>query len=257
MKLVLVLAIAACGRSEPKAPPSTEPPSPPAPAAVIPATTKQLLTAIVPDWTSTTAELRLWKRDGHGWTAVGAPWTGVIGNAGAAWGTGLHGTGAPSGRTGPLKHEGDRKSPAGVFALPASYGYAPAPPSGTALPYTQVDANWECVDDPASPHYTQILDRRRQTVDWKSSEQMRRTDDLYTWVVDVAHNPAHKAGDGSCIFLHVWRGEASSTVGCTAMPEPKLAELITLLAPADAPAYVLLPKGEYKALAEAWQLPRQ
>ena len=34
------------------------------------------------------------------------------------------------------------------------------------------------------------------------------------------------------------------------MPEPKLAELIKALVPADAPAFVLLPKGEYEALAQ-------
>ncbi len=256
MKLVLALALAACDRTGPKPPGIAEPAAPPS-VAVIPASTHQLLTAIIPSWTATTAELRLWKREGARWTAVGAPWTGVIGKAGAAWGTGLHGRGAPAGHPGPRKQEGDGKSPAGVFALTASYGYAATPPSHAALPYTQVDANWVCVDDPASSHYTQILDRRRQPNDWTRGEQMRRSDQLYTWVVDVAHNAARTPGDGSCIFLHVWSGEDSSTVGCTAMPEPELAALIATLAPADAPAYVLLPRNEYEALTERWRLPAQ
>ena len=52
---------------------------------------------------------------------------------------------------------------------------------------------------------------------------MRRDDALYTWVVEVRHNPAAIPGGGSCIFLHVWDGPADTTVGCTAMPEPTLA----------------------------------
>ena len=84
---------------------------------------------------------------------------------------------------------------------------------------------------------------------------MRRPDDLYTWVIDIAHNPDRTPGAGSCIFLHVWSGPGSATVGCTAMAEPALA---TLLASLDAHAvYVLLPSAEYNALAAAWQLPPQ
>ena len=89
--------------------------------------------------------------------------------------------------------------------------------------------------------------------DWRSAEDMRRTDDAYRWVVEVAHNPARTAGDGSCIFLHVWHGPGSSTVGCTAMPEDRLAALMAALAPAS--VFVLLPRAEYDALAPAWHLP--
>ena len=91
--------------------------------------------------------------------------------------------------------------------------------------------------------------------DWSSAEEMRRGDDLYTWVVEVAHNPTRTGGDGSCIFLHVWSGPASSTVGCTAMAEDRLAALLSSLSPTAAPAFVLLPRAEYDALAPAWKLP--
>ena len=222
-------------------------------AAVIPATSQQLLTAIVPDWTSTTAELQLWQRDGAGWRALGEPWPGVVGRTGAAWGVGLHGTGAPAGRDGPFKHEGDGKSPAGAFAIRGLYGYTAAPPEGTHLAYTALADPWQCVDDPASRHYDEILDRRSVTVDWKSAEQMRRPDVLYTWVVDLGHNPARTPGDGSCIFLHVWNGPDSSTVGCTAMDEDRLTHLVAALDPTA--SFVLLPRAEYDALAGAWRLP--
>ena len=83
---------------------------------------------------------------------------------------------------------------------------------------------------------------------------MRRKDELYKWVVELEHNPTATPGAGSCIFLHVWRGPKSATVGCTAMDETVLAELIEDL---DASAmYVLLPRAEYDALAAGWDLPR-
>jgi D-alanyl-D-alanine dipeptidase len=225
-------------------------------AFAIPATTKQLLTATTADWDATSAELRLWKRDGAGWKQVGPVWSGVVGRAGTGWGSGLHGRGAPAGREGPIKREGDGKSPAGVFDLTSAFGYAKSAPPGTTLGYQQVDTNWKCVDDPASRDYNRVLDARTTTVDWNSAEEMRRDDDAYAWVVEIAHNASRTPKDGSCIFLHVWSGPKSATVGCTAMEEPQLASLIAKLVPADRPAFVLLPRAEYDALADAWNLPR-
>jgi zinc D-Ala-D-Ala dipeptidase len=138
-----------------------------------------------------------------------------------------------------------------VFALRGAFGYAKTATS--MLPYLAVTDDWECVDDPASKHYTAILDKRTTTVDWKSAEEMRRKDDLYKWGVDVAHNPGATAGGGSCIFLHVWRGPDSATVGCTAMAEQTLQTLIGKLDPST--VFVLLPAAEYAALAPAWGLP--
>jgi L,D-peptidoglycan transpeptidase YkuD (ErfK/YbiS/YcfS/YnhG family) len=228
------------------------------PTVRVPDETRQLLTATVPDWSSTTAELRLWHRDGAGapWTADGPAWTGVVGHTGLAWGRGAHGDGIPAGRPGELKREGDGKSPAGMFAIGRTFGYAPAAPPGARVAYTAVDAAWRCVDDPASAHYTQILDERTVTPDWTSAEHLRRDDALYTWVVELRHNPAAVPGGGSCIFLHVWDGPADTTVGCTAMPEPTLAGVIARLDPDARPMVAILPRAEYDALAADWSLPR-
>lgn len=210
----------------------------------------QLVTAIVPDWSSTHAELRLWQRDGAGWKLAMGPWPGVVGTSGTAWGIGLHGTGAPAGREGPMKKEGDGKSPAGAFAIRRAYGYAAAT---SPLGYQVVDESWKCVDDPASAQYTKIFDAAGMKKDWKSAEEMRRKDELYTYVVDIAHNPSAAPGGGSCIFLHVWRGPESATVGCTAMEEAQLKTLIEKLDPRA--AYVLLTRTDYDALRESWGLP--
>lgn len=238
MKPWLLVAVAACGK--------------PAPPHGFRVDAPQLVTAIVGDWTDTHATLRLWAREGASWTPVGEPWPAVIGKTGAAWGDGLHGGLAPL--PGPVKREGDGKSPAGAFALRGAYGDARQPPAGTRLPYTALDERTECVDDPRSIHYAQIVERDG-SAEWSSSEHMARQDGLYRWVIDVAHNPARIRARGSCIFLHVWSGPDSSTVGCTAMAEPLLAHLVATLDPRA--VYVLLPRAEYDALAGPWGLPAQ
>lgn len=215
---------------------------------------QQMITAIVPSWTATSAELRLWEREGDRWTLRKGPWPAVIGSTGAAWGIGVHGP-PPPGRKGPVKREGDGKSPAGKFRIrPQLYGYAASAPT-TKLEYRQVDASWKCVDDPRSKHYNRIVDARTVTKDWSSAEDMRRDDALYTWVLEIEHNGIPMAGSGSCIFLHVWGGAKSATAGCTALDETQLRELIEALDGEKSPYFVLLPRAEYDALVRDWDLP--
>lgn len=207
-------------------------------------------------WDDTAATLARFERGPDGsWRAVGARWAAVIGRSGAAWGKGLHGDGGPAGASGPVKREGDGRSPAGAFAVVASYGYAAATVAGAKLPYHALDAGWRCVDDGASAHYNHVIDSTGVTVDWTSAETMRRPDVLYTWVIEIAHNAGAQPGGGSCIFFHVWGGPATTTSGCTAMPQPDLEALLGWLDPAKHPIYVLLPRGEYASRAAAWGLP--
>jgi L,D-peptidoglycan transpeptidase YkuD (ErfK/YbiS/YcfS/YnhG family) len=223
-------------------------------AAVIPASATELLVVITDDWKATRATLRRYRRDGSAWKLVGDPWPGVVGYGGTGWGDGLHGRGAPTGRSGPPKREGDGRSPAGVFPLDDLYGYAKAAPAGTRFSYTPaLDATWQCIDDPRSHLYNQIVDARSAKRDWSSAEPMRRGDSQYEWAVFIGHNPARTPKHGSCVFLHVWTGEGEPTTGCTAMAEPIMRELIATLDPAA--VFVLLPKAEYAALGPTWGLP--
>lgn len=254
--LLVALLVACTGREPqpPQPPPAPEPgPTAGSRAGVLPPTARQLVTGVIAGWSSTSVTLRRWRRAGGGWVADGDAWPGVIGRTGAAWGSGLHGSGAPIGRPGPRKREGDGASPAGAFEIRGAYGYAAHPPAGTALRYTQATDDWQCVDDPGSRRYGQIVDRTQLAVDWTSAEQMRRRDELYAWVIDIAHNPAAAPGGGSCIFFHVWGGPASATVGCTAMSEPAITALVAGLDPSA--VYVLLPRDEYDAFIAPWGLP--
>lgn len=259
-------ATAATATTPAAAPPSQPAAAPAAPAGEasaatsgpVPATARQLVVAVVADWDTVEAELSRWERaDAKSpWQRVEAPWTGVIGR-GAAWGLGLHGEGPPAGQTGARKREGDGRSPAGVFSLGGSFGYAKAALAEARWPYTPVDKRWLCVDDGASKLYGTIVDSSRVTKDWASAEQMRRKDALYTWVVEVNHNPARAPDQGSCIFLHVWRKAGEPTVGCTAMPQPELERVLAWLRPESAPVFALLPAAAYQALAKDWGLPQR
>lgn len=215
----------------------------------------QLVTVVSDDWNRFQATLRRYERTaGKKWQPVGAPVDVVLGREGYGWGRGLHGAGPPSGRPGPVKREGDGRSPAGVFEVGEVYGYAAAR-EGLALPYVQATANLRCVDDPRSHHYNRIVSTAHTPIDWQSAERMRRQDDLYVLTITIEHNTAPTApGAGSCIFIHLWEGPDQGMSGCTAMSMDALEALARWLEP-NAAAFVALPQSEYDALERAWALP--
>ena len=86
---------------------------------------------------------------------------------------------------------------------------------------------------------------------------MRRSDDLYKWGIVVEHNRTAMPGAGSCIFLHVWKGPASPTAGCTAMPENELVKLLRWLDPAAHPILVQMPRAKYSAVQSKLALPKE
>jgi L,D-peptidoglycan transpeptidase YkuD (ErfK/YbiS/YcfS/YnhG family) len=114
----------------------------------------------------------------------------------------------------------------------------------------------EGIDDPRSRYYNRLVDRSRVAkVDWQSSEQMLRADNLYKWGVVVAYNSPARPGAGSCIFLHIWKDSRSATAGCTAMPEQDLVNLLRWLDPTARPVLVQMPRPEYEAARAKFRLP--
>lgn len=215
----------------------------------------QLLTIVSDEWNRFRATLRRYERGPRErWKPLGRPIDVVLGRNGYAWGRGLHGSGAPLGRPGPVKHEGDGRSPAGVFGIGTAYGYAAAK-ADLALPYVQATRDLRCVDDSRSSHYNDIVSTEDTKVDWQSAERMLRDDDLYVLAIVIEHNTEPtRAGAGSCIFIHLWQGPNKGMSGCTAMSMGALNELSAWLRP-DAAALVALPRSEYEALRRPWDLP--
>ena len=224
-------------------------------AAPIAAEKTQLVTVVSNQWSDFRATMRRFEREpGLRWKPIGAPVEVVLGREGYGWGRGLHGPSAPEGRPGPIKREGDGRSPAGVFNIGDAYGYGPAR-DDLSLRYSQATDELRCVDDPRSSHYNRIVSIENTEQDWRSAERMRRDDDLYRLTIVVEHNTSRtKPGAGSCIFLHVWNGPDKGMSGCTAMPMDALEELAAWLDP-EAAVLVALPRAEYEALKRPWNLP--
>jgi L,D-peptidoglycan transpeptidase YkuD (ErfK/YbiS/YcfS/YnhG family) len=215
---------------------------------------KKLIVVTTVDWNAVQGTLTRYQRSGDRWQAVGDTIPIVVGRAGLGWDPALlreH----PERYPGPVKHEGDGRSPAGVFQLKrGTFGFAPdLPGSHMYIPLTQAI---ECVDDPNSRYYAQIVDRTQVAQpDWKSSEKMSSIPQ-YRWGVVVNYNMDHPVrGDGSCVFLHQWSGPSSGTAGCTAMSAENIEEVVRWMDGKDRSVLVQLPKAEYQRLRTHWQLP--
>jgi D-alanyl-D-alanine dipeptidase len=220
----------------------------------------QLVVVTTSGWDAAEGRLQRYRRSSPGkhWKPVDETINVVVGKKGLAWGAGVASADVLRlpGAADPVKKEGDSKAPAGVFRLSSSFGYAEERLQGWKMPYINLSPTVECVDDSASQFYNRVVDRTHVAADWNSSEHMLRSDNLYRWGIIVDHNadPA-KAGDGSCIFLHIWRGPGQGTVGCTAMPEEQLKAILRWLDPKRKPVLVQLPDAEYKRLRAKLNLP--
>ena len=218
----------------------------------------QMVLVTVPDWNTLEGTLRTYQRDhGGAWHAVGGAQPVVIGKSGAAWGIGL----SPPQAGAPQKHEGDGRSPAGVFRIGTTFGYAAH--VDTAMPYRALTATDYCMDVSGTPLYNRIADAAKVGASALkgSSEPMRRDlhfhgDQAYRIGFVIEHNPKAVAHGGSCIFAHLWSSPTTGTTGCTAMTPATMQRLLAWLKPQAHPVFVLLPQDEYVRLRRTWQLPR-
>ncbi len=164
-----------------------------------------------------------------------------LGKNGLGWGIGIKSI--PHKKNEPIKYEGDKRSPAGIFKLTESFGYASHKQS--KLPYLYANKNLICVDDSNSPFYNQIIEA---TGNEKSFEHMRRKDNQYKYGIVVAHNPQAKAQRGSCIFIHIQKAKKHPTVGCTSMQEHDLKKIIQWLDSKKNPILIQIPKKYLKEI---------
>lgn len=217
---------------------------------------RQLVVVTTDSWSANRGTLRSYQRGKHGWVATGLSVPVTIGKNGAGWGLGLN----PPQQGGPVKREGDDRSPAGVFRIDQTFGYAAH--VDTAMPYRALSATDYCVDVSGATHYNQIVDTEvvGAAAVKGSTEPMRRDihlhgDQRYREGFVIRSNPDAVPQAGSCIFGHLWRSATSPTAGCTAMTPATMLTLLAWLKPEDQPVFVLLPRSEYRRLRLSWQLP--
>lgn len=188
-----------------------------------------------------TARLRRFERSSgqESWRALGPAEPAVIGQAGLAWGHPYRALARPGE---PAKVEGDKRTPAGFYALGRTFGFAAAPHRDHLV---LREGETVCVDDPASPAYNTITSRA--AIGPRTSAENMRKVALYRQglVVDYASDAAARAG--SCIFIHVWRSPDQGTAGCIALPEERVTVLQSFRQPGAVIA--ILPQAAAERLA--------
>ena len=177
---------------------------------------RRLILVSSQNMTATTGMARLFERASpqDAWQAVGAAEPVVLGRTGMAWGVGFQHL-ALAGE--PKKIEGDGRTPAGVYRIGASFGFAASPRPG----YRQIADDTVCVDDPASPAYNTITSRG--VVGRKVHGENMRAVPRYRRGLAVDYPTDAKARGGSCIFIHIKRASMAPTAGCVALPEARVA----------------------------------
>jgi L,D-peptidoglycan transpeptidase YkuD (ErfK/YbiS/YcfS/YnhG family) len=130
------------------------------------------------------------------------------------------------------KHEGDGKSPIGVWPMRRVLYRAdrrPAPITGLSATPLAPDDGWS--ENPADPNYN----RQIKLAPGQPGDRLWREDHLYDVIVILGHNDDPVVpGAGSAIFLHLARPGYSPTQGCVALSAGDLDEVLALANPGDA-----------------------
>jgi len=192
---------------------------------------EQILLVVADDFNSSTATMECFEDD----KLVCSDIKVNLGKNGLGWGVGTKNI--PHNKNEPIKHEGDKRAPAGVFKLTNIFGYAKR--SKYSLPYLYTSKELICVDDSDSNFYNQIIQAQGNE---RSFEFMRREDEQYRVGIVVQHNKEAIPQRGSCIFIHVQKGENKGTAGCTSMKYENIKEIASWLDREKNPLLIQIPK---------------
>jgi L,D-peptidoglycan transpeptidase YkuD (ErfK/YbiS/YcfS/YnhG family) len=156
----------------------------------------------------------VYQRTAAGWQPVAAGIPAFIGAAGMA----------------PQTHDGQMKTPMGVFTLDFAFGTAPNP--GGGLQYVQVGPNHWWDGDMKSPTYNtmQVCEKAQCPFNTDPSSGTENLEiPQYVHAVVMGVNKARVPGNGGAFFLHATDG--GPTAGCVAIDDAKLVEIMRWLQP--------------------------
>jgi L,D-peptidoglycan transpeptidase YkuD (ErfK/YbiS/YcfS/YnhG family) len=207
---------------------------------IIPNDSTQLLVVSSKDFNTSIAHLQAYEKIDKTWQKRFQRIQVNLGRKGLAWGKGLISFNHKEYE--PVKKEGDGKAPAGLFSLDGFFGYEK---QDFNFKYLQVNNADLCIDDSHSKHYNTLL-KSTHPEHFKSFEYMKRQDRLYALGIFVGHNQQQTKQAGSCIFIHIQRGENSPTAGCTSMKEETLFKLMKWLEESKHPVLLQLPQSYLK-----------
>lgn len=163
---------------------------------------------------SSKAKVDVWQRGPGGWQPVAAGIPGWVGANGMA----------------PQTHDGQMKTPLGVYTLDFAFGTQPNP--GGGLQYVQVGPEHWWDGDMKSPTYNTMQTCRRDRCPFDTAAASG-TENLdipqYAHAVVMGVNKARVPGNGGAFFLHTTDG--GPTAGCVAIADDTLVELIRWLRP--------------------------
>ena len=156
----------------------------------------------------------VYQRTAAGWQPVAVGIPAFIGAAGMA----------------PQTHDGQMKTPMGVFTLDFAFGTAPNP--GGGLQYVQVGPNHWWDGDMKSPTYNTMQVCEKSQCPF-NTDPASGTENLeipqYVHAVVMGVNKARVPGNGGAFFLHATDG--GPTAGCVAIDDAKLVEIMRWLQP--------------------------
>jgi L,D-peptidoglycan transpeptidase YkuD (ErfK/YbiS/YcfS/YnhG family) len=215
---------------------------------------RQLLVVVTNNWSDLQGKLYAFEKHNHKWVLKFTNAI-VVGSKGLGMGDGLV---AMPISDGPIKHEGDMKSPAGIFTFGTAFGYADSKDvTWIKNPYIRAFDTLICVDDMRSPNYNKLVDKDTAKSDYKSFEYMHLKKDYYKWGLFINHNTGKTVpGDGSCVFLHIWGDDHTGTAGCTAMTENNVLRILHWINARDKPLLVQLPVEQYRQIRAGYNLPK-
>lgn len=120
------------------------------------------------------------------------------------------------------KHEGDGKTPSGVYSLGQEFGVADNP--GAKKNYLKLNSNYYWVDDSNSRYYNRLVNIRNVNKDWNSAEHLIDNRTAYKYAININYNTDCVKNRGSAIFLHC--SGRGSTAGCVSVPENVMIDLL-------------------------------
>lgn len=160
------------------------------------------------------AKMDVYQRNAAGWQPIGVGIPAFIGAKGMA----------------PQTHDGEMKTPMGVFTLDFAFGTAPNP--GGGLPYVQVGPDHWWDGDMKSPTYNTMQVCKKEQCRFNTSLSAG-TENLdipqYKHAVVMGVNKARVPGNGGAFFVHSTDG--GPTAGCVAIEDATLVDIMRWLRP--------------------------